>query len=107
MGWPARVDRVNRATLRAFGQPVTIVRADGTRTEVRGIVADPPDLVQIGEIEVLGVRRSVKLPAADAPDETGLRCEIDGAAYEVKPGGRVPTGDGGKTVVLLLQDVAT
>jgi hypothetical protein len=101
------VDRVNAAVLREFGQPVTIVRSDGTRTDVTAIVDDPPDLVRIGEIEVLGVRRSVTLPAADVPDEAGLRCEIDGTAYDVKPGGRIPTGDGGKTVLLLLQDVAT
>lgn len=105
MPWPERVDRVNGAVLREFGQEVTLVQLDGTRTTVRAIVEDPAELVRIGDVEVLGVRRSITLPAADAPDEPGLRCEIAGVTYEMKEGGRIPLGDGGKTVVLLLQDL--
>lgn len=98
---------MNAAAFRKFGLPVVIVRANGERNEnVVGISADESVIEQIVDVPMLGVRRTVIVPAEAAPDEEGLVVELEGVAYEVKSGGRLSTNDHGKTVLLLLQEIA-
>jgi hypothetical protein len=103
MAWPDLAGRVNSAVLRAFGEPVTVIRADGSRTDTTAILGDVAEPHELADVEVQGIRRTASLLSANAPEEIGLRCEVAGVTYDA--GRRIPLGD--DMVMLLLHDVVS